>query len=152
SLKIKLPGINGTMSVNFLFILLGVLELSFSEALIIGFASVFVQCYWRSSNLKPIHVVFNLSQLPVGTAISYSVYHWTAAHVLQRNWPISLLTVAIAYFAFNTIVMSVIIWLTEGKPLLKVWSECYFWSFPYYLVGAAIVGLVSFLNRHIGWQ
>src|ERR1700690_2998711 len=61
SLKIKLPGINGTMSVNFLFILLGVLELSFGETLVIGFAAVLVQSYWKSSNLKPIHVLFNLS-------------------------------------------------------------------------------------------
>ena len=152
SLKIKLPGVNGTMSVNFLFILLGVLELSFAETLIIGFASVFAQCYWRSSNLKPIHIIFNLSQLPVGTAIAYGVYQVATAHLVTRNGPLALLLVAIAYFAFNTLVMSVIIWLTEGKPLLKVWSECYSWSFPYYLVGAAIVGLVSFLNRHVGWQ
>jgi len=152
SLKIKLPGINGTMSVNFLFILLGVLELGFAETLVIGFASVLVQSYWRSSNLKPIHVIFNLSQLPVGTAVAYGVYQVATAHLLQRNGPLALLLVAMAYFAFNTMVMSVIIWLTEAKPVLRVWSECYFWSFPYYLVGAAIVGLVSFLNRHIGWQ
>lgn len=152
SLKIKLPGVNGTMSVNFLFILLGVLELSFAETLIIGFASVFAQCYWRSSNLKPIHVVFNLSQLPVGTAIAYGVYRLATAHLPARNAPMALLLVAIAYFAFNTLVMSFIIWLTESKPLLKVWSECYFWSFPYYLVGAAIAGLAGFLNRQAGWQ
>src|SRR5579862_3342746 len=30
-LKVNLPGITGTMSVNFLFILLGVLELSFGQ-------------------------------------------------------------------------------------------------------------------------
>ena len=30
-LKVNLPGITGTMSVNFLFILLGILELSFAE-------------------------------------------------------------------------------------------------------------------------
>ena len=47
SLKIKLPGINGTMSVNFLFILLGVLEMSFGETLMIGFAAVLVQSYWK---------------------------------------------------------------------------------------------------------
>jgi diguanylate cyclase (GGDEF)-like protein/putative nucleotidyltransferase with HDIG domain len=152
SLKIKLPGINGTMSVNFLFILLGVLELSFGETLVIGFAAVLVQSYWRSSNLKPIHVIFNLSQIPVGTAVAYGVYKLAAASTVQGKEPLALLAVAIAYFAFNTLVMSVIIRLTEGKPLLKVWSECYFWSFSYYLVGAAIVFLVSFLNRHIGWQ
>ena len=33
-LKVQLPGIDGTMSVNFLFILLGVLELSLPETLL----------------------------------------------------------------------------------------------------------------------
>jgi diguanylate cyclase (GGDEF)-like protein/putative nucleotidyltransferase with HDIG domain len=151
SLKIKLPGISGTMSVNFLFILLGVLELSFGETLVIGFAAVLVQSYWRS-NPKTIHVLFNLSQIPVGTAVAFGAHKLAATRIPHGSESLALLAVAIAYFAFNTFVMSVIIRLTEGKPLLKVWSECYFWSFPYYLVGAAIVGLVSFLNRHIGWQ
>ena len=35
-LKVQLPGIDGTMSVNFFFILLGVLELSLPETLVIG--------------------------------------------------------------------------------------------------------------------
>ena len=35
-LKVRLPGITGTMSVNFLFILLGVLELGFAETLALG--------------------------------------------------------------------------------------------------------------------
>jgi diguanylate cyclase (GGDEF)-like protein/putative nucleotidyltransferase with HDIG domain len=152
SLKIKLPGINGTMSVNFLFILLGVLELSFGETLVIGFAAVLVQSYWKSSNLKAIHVIFNFSQLPVGTAAADGVYQLVTTHGLHRNDPLALLLVAITYFAVNTFAMAIIIRLTEGKPVLKVWSECYFWSFPYYLVGACIAGLVSFLNRHIGWQ
>jgi len=152
SLKIKLPGVNGTMSVNFLFILLGVLELSFAETLVIGFAAVLVQCYWRpTKSPETIHVLFNLSQLPVGTAISYGVYV-VVSRSLHGPVPLALLTVAIPYFAFNTLAMAIIIWLTEAKPILRVWSECYFWSFPYYLVGAAIVGLVNFLNRHIGWQ
>jgi len=152
SLKIKLPGINGTMSVNFLFILLGVLELSFGETLVIGFAAVLVQSYWKSSNLKPIHVIFNLSQLPVGTAAAFGAYKLVTTHGLDRNAPLALLLVAIAYFVVNTLAMATIIRLTEGKPVLKVWSETYFWSFPYYVVGAAIAGLVSYLNRHIGWQ
>jgi diguanylate cyclase (GGDEF)-like protein/putative nucleotidyltransferase with HDIG domain len=153
SLKIKLPGINGTMSVNFLFILLGVLEMSFAETVVIGFAAVLVQSYWKSSkSVKSIHVLFNLSQLPVGTAASYAVYQVVTTHGLHRNDPLALLLVAITYFAFNTFAMATIIRLTEGKPVLKVWLDCYFWSFPYYLVGAAIAYLLSNLNRLIGWQ
>jgi len=48
--------------------------------------------------------------------------------------------------------MSTIIGLTEDKPVPKVWRESYLWLFPYYMVGAAIAGFVSFLNLHIGWQ
>jgi putative nucleotidyltransferase with HDIG domain len=48
--------------------------------------------------------------------------------------------------------MSTIIGLTEDKPIPKVWTASYLWSFPYYMVEAAAAGLVHFLNRHIGWQ
>src|SRR6201987_5388252 len=34
----------------------------------------------------------------------------------------------------------------------RIWSECYFWSFPYYLVGAGIAGLMSWINGIIDWQ
>ena len=152
-LKIKLPGVNGTLSVNFIFILLGVLELSFGETLLLGIAEVFVQSRWRSSkNLKPIHVVFNASQFSVGTAAAYGAYKLVTHYVLHGTGPVALIVVAIAYFAFNTLSVAVVVRLSEGNPVLKTWSESYFWSFPYYLAGAALTGLMSYLNQHIGWQ
>jgi len=36
SLKIRLPGLDGTMSVNFLFILLSILELNLPETLVLA--------------------------------------------------------------------------------------------------------------------
>ncbi len=59
---------------------------------------------------------------------------------------------ALVFFFANTLPISVVIALTEGKSSRKVWSECYFWSFPYYLVGAAAVGLVGIVNRAAGWE
>ncbi len=38
------------------------------------------------------------------------------------------------------------------KSLRQVWRECYFWSFPYYLLGAGIAGAASAINRYLGWQ
>ena len=43
SLKVGLPGIEGTLSVNFLFTLLGILELSLPETLLIGLAGTLGQ-------------------------------------------------------------------------------------------------------------
>ena len=86
TLKITLPGIDGTMSVNFLFILLGVMEMSFAETVVIGAASVVVQSVWkRSKSIQPVQFLFNMSQLTVATAAAFIVYHAGVRSVFARK-------------------------------------------------------------------
>src|SRR5437588_6457060 len=60
-LKVQLPGIDGTMSVNFLFILLGVLELSLPETLVIGCTASLAQTVWQlRCRLDPVKVLLNV--------------------------------------------------------------------------------------------
>src|SRR5450432_3130765 len=61
TLKVRLPGIDGTMSVHFLFVLLGVMEMSLAETLLIGCAAGLAQCLWtpRQSN-RLAKIVFNV--------------------------------------------------------------------------------------------
>jgi len=152
-LKVQLPGIDGTMSVNFLFILLGVLELSLPETLVIGCTATLVQSVWQArKRLDPVKVLFNVAGMMANaSALTYQSYHWLAARY-GSNKPILLMLAALVFFFANTLPISIVIALTEGKSSRKVWSECYFWSFPYYLVGAAAVGLVGIVNRSAGWQ
>jgi diguanylate cyclase (GGDEF)-like protein/putative nucleotidyltransferase with HDIG domain len=153
SLKVQLPGIDGTMSVNFLFILLGVMELSLPETLVIGCTATLVQSVWQARNrLDPVKVLFNVfGMMANASALCYVSYHWLDARV-GSNKPILLMMAALVFFLANTLPVSVVIALTENKSSRKVWSECYFWSFPYYLVGAAAVGLVGIINWRAGWQ
>jgi diguanylate cyclase (GGDEF)-like protein/putative nucleotidyltransferase with HDIG domain len=152
-LKVQLPGIDGTMSVNFLFILLGVMELSLPETLIIGCTATLVQSVWQARNrLDPVKVLFNVAGMMANaSAFTYVTYHWLLGKY-GANKPLLLMVAALVFFFANTLPISVVIALTEGKSSRKVWSECYFWSFPYYLVGAAAVGLVGIVNRSAGWQ
>jgi len=152
-LKVQLPGIDGTMSVNFLFILLGVMELSLPETLLIGCLASLVQSVWQARNrLDPIKVIFNvLGMMANASALSYYSYHQLEAK-FGPNRPLLLMAAALVFFLANTLPISLVIALTEGKSSRRVWSECYFWSFPYYLVGAAAVGLVGLVNRQAGWQ
>ena len=153
SLKVTLPGIEGTLSVNFLFTLLGILELSLPETLLIGLASTLAQFYWRPARqLKPVQLIFNLSQVTACSATAYGAYRLVSLYVLGKPGPLALLAAAVTHFAFNTVAMSTIIGLTEEKKIAKVWTDIYLWSFPYYMVGAAAAGLVQFLNLRIGWQ
>jgi diguanylate cyclase (GGDEF)-like protein/putative nucleotidyltransferase with HDIG domain len=152
-LKVQLPGIDGTMSVNFLFILLGVMELSLPETLVIGCTATLVQSVWQTRGRPdPIKVFFNVfGMMANASAFCYVSYHWLDARV-GSNKPILLMVAALVFFLANTLPISIVISLTEGKSSRKVWSECYFWSFPYYLVGAAAVGLVGIINRQAGWE
>jgi diguanylate cyclase (GGDEF)-like protein/putative nucleotidyltransferase with HDIG domain len=152
-LKVQLPGIDGTMSVNFLFILLGVLELSLPETLVIGCTATLVQSMWLArKRLDPVKVLFNVAGMMANaSALTYLTYHSLIGR-FGSNKPILLMLAALVFFFANTLPISVVIALTEGKSSRKVWSECYFWSFPYYLVGAAAVGLVGIVNRTAGWQ
>src|SRR6266568_6897165 len=153
SLKVSLPGIEGTLSVNFLFTLLGILELSLPQTLVIGLASTLAQFYWKPARrVKLVQLVFNLSQVTVSSAGAYGAYKLVVIYVLHTPGSLALLVAAITHFACNTAAMSAIIGLTEDKPIPKVWTASYLWSFPYYMVGAAAAGLVHFLNQHIGWQ
>ena len=153
SLKVSLPGIEGTLSVNFLFTLLGILELSLPETLVIGLASTLAQFYWRPARrVTLVQLIFNLSQVTVSSAVAYGAYKLVVIYLLHAPGPLALLVAAVTHFSCNTAAMSTIIGLTEDKPVAKVWTASYLWSFPYYMVGAAAAGLVNFLNVHIGWQ
>ena len=45
-MKVNLPGVTGTMSVIFLFILIGINELSLAQTLVMGCLGTVVQCFW----------------------------------------------------------------------------------------------------------
>ena len=70
ALKVSLPTITGTMSVNFLFILIGIVELDFPSTLIIGCTGSLIQCLWKSrTRPKPYQVVFNTSAMALSPPI-----------------------------------------------------------------------------------
>jgi diguanylate cyclase (GGDEF)-like protein/putative nucleotidyltransferase with HDIG domain len=150
-LKVNLPGITGTMSVNFLFILLGVLELSLSEAMAIGCAAAVVQCLDREQP-APIQVFFNVTSTALAIAITFAAYRYASAHTAINNPSTLLFLAACVYFVANTLPVALVIALTERTSLRKIWANCYFWSFPYYLVGAGVAGMMSWLHGFTDWQ
>jgi diguanylate cyclase (GGDEF)-like protein/putative nucleotidyltransferase with HDIG domain len=150
-LKVNLPGITGTMSVNFLFLLLGVLELSLSEAMALGCAAVVVQCFDKDRPI-PIQVAFNVCSTALAIAVTFAAYRYALAHRAVNNPSTLLFLAACVYFVANTMPVAAVISLTERRSLRKIWAECYFWSFPYYLVGAGVAGMMSWLHGFTDWQ
>src|SRR5579864_9524002 len=150
-LKVNLPGITGTLSVNFLFILIGVLELSFSETLILGAVSMVAQCLYPDRP-RAIQFTFNVCAGTVSTALAYLVFHHPLMNLIIDSRPVLLGLSATVYFIANAGSIATVISLTERRALQRILVDCYFWSFPYYLVGAAIAGVIARLNRTFNWE
>jgi diguanylate cyclase (GGDEF)-like protein/putative nucleotidyltransferase with HDIG domain len=150
-LKVNLPGITGTLSVSFLFILIGVLELSFSETLTLGAVSMLAQCLFPERP-NAVQVTFNVCAGAISTALAYLAYHHPLANLLVPSHPILLGISASVYFIANSGSIATVISLTEHRPLNKILVDCYFWSFPYYLVGAGIAGTIAWLNHTFNWE
>src|SRR6202161_313014 len=150
-LKVNLPGITGTMSVNFLFLLLGVLELSLPETMALACAAVVVQCL-DNERPNPIQVTFNVCSTALAIAVTFSAYRFFLRQSAVHNPSTSLFLAASVYFVANTLPVAAVISLTERRSLRKIWADCYFWSFPYYLVGAGVAGMMSWLHGFTDWQ
>src|SRR5713101_6320442 len=150
-LRVMLPGITGTLSVNFLFILVGVAELSYSEALTLGAVSMLAQTLYPN---RPgaIQLTFNVCAGSLSTAAAYVVYHNALINELIVSRPLVLCLAASTYFIVNAGSIAVVISVSEGKPLRQILMECYFWSFPYYLVGAGIAGAIGWFNHEFNWE
>src|SRR5437773_542119 len=152
-MKVRLPGVHGTMSVIFLFILIGVRELTLAQTLLMGVLGTLIQCYWKPKSWpKPIQVAFNIASMASAVAGTYYLSHSRVSQFVADNQLLMLVAAASIFFVLNTAPLACVISLTEQKSLRKVWSECYFWSFPYYLLGAAIAAIVELIDKKAGWQ
>jgi hypothetical protein len=153
TMKIRLPGITGTISVNFLFILIGIADFTLAETLTMGCLGILMQCLWRTRRRpRVVQVAFNVAAMAVTIAAAYQVSHFAMALARAESLSAMLALAACVFFVSNTLLISGVLSLLEGRPLNKIWQQCYLWSFPYYLVGSAIAGLVTVSGRAIGWH
>lgn len=153
TLKVRLPGLTGTMSLNFLFILIGVAQMSFAETLALGATATVTQCMWRSKARPSIpQVLFNVSALTMAITSANFIYHLPQIQQVNGKVPVMLALAACFFFLTNTVLVATVLSLVETKPFARTWQQCYLWTFPYYLVGAAVAGMVSISSQYVGWR
>lgn len=150
-LTVNLPEIADTMSVNFFFILVGIIELSFSECVLLGSVAVLIQCFYRTRP-RPIRVAFNICASSTSTALAYAVYHVPRLHGSLQNQPALLLIAASVYFIVTTLSISTLMSLMERRSAKRIWVDSYSWAFPYYLGGAGVASLIAYLNSNLPWE
>jgi hypothetical protein len=144
AMKIRLPGFKTTISINFVFVLVGLALFSFGETVLIGLGGALVQSLWKTQQRpKAVQVLFNAACLTVCAAAAFWTSHVVPAMLGLNSMALTMVVGACAYLVLNTGLVSLVISLVEGRSLKEIWCSCYEWTFPYFLAGAAVAGLAS---------
>jgi hypothetical protein len=152
TLKIRLPQMRGTVTPSFVLLLVAIAQLSMAEIAVMAAAVGLVQILWRSAS-RPTRaqLMFSPASLVVSDVIAHGVTRIALAPWLGDSVVGVAVVSALVLYIFNTVAVAVVLALVGRKPLSGVWQLCYFWSLPYYLVGAAASGIMTAVSRTADW-
>ncbi|MGB6725537.1 MAG: HD domain-containing phosphohydrolase [Terracidiphilus sp.] len=150
-MKVALPKTEGTMCVNFPFILLGILQLSPLQAVILAVSSVIAQCQFRV--IKPftlVQILFNVANVTTATLLAWHSYVGCLKLVHGEVAP-ALAVAATVYFVANSTPVTIIVaWDSAVSPISK-WRQEFLWYLPFYLVGAMLAAAANLIGLMFGW-
>ena len=150
-MKVAMPKTDSTMSVNFPFILLGILQLSPLQATLLAAASVIAQC--RIRVIKPfslIQILFNVANVTTATVLAWHTYV-VSLTLLNKEVAPALAVAATAYFLANTIPLALILGWESGTSPVRQWLQEFPWYLPFYFVGAVLAASADWVGIHFGW-
>lgn len=144
TLKVRIPGLEGTISPNFVFLLLSMTSCRFSEVVIISMVAALVQCLWvPAKRPRLVQVAFSAATLILSASAAYQLSHlFVAGNAAQSSVPFVLLAGSL-YFPLNSAMVSIVIGLVEGQPLRQVTLRCYEWVFRHFMGGILFAGMIS---------
>lgn len=156
-MKVKLPGINGNMSVNLPFLLTAVVSLSAAEAVVITLVSTAVQCWPRKgAKFNPQQMAFNVSMMAFASCLASLMFHMMFHADRLRGMQFGSTTLGLALatatlFLGQTAPVAAIVAVSEGKAAGQIWWSLAHLSFPYYVVSAGVTTMVQAVSSHMGW-
>lgn len=149
-LRVKLPGMNGLMSVNLPFLLISAVKLGTGEALLIAALAGLVQSLPRGGKrVTAVQAVFNSATILNAVAAAA----WVFTFALGRG---AILTVGLAaagaiFFLVNTVPIALVLWLAEGQAPFKTWRSMARLSSPFYILSAGVAAIVCPATHFVFW-
>ena len=151
-MKVAMPKTNGTMSVNFPFVLLGIVQLSPLQVIALAVASVIAQCRFKVvKSFTVVQMIFNVANVTTATVLACFIYT-KSLHVVRGEVAPALTIAATAYFLANTVPLALVLSCESESSPFKLWGQEFPWYFPFYVVGAILAFLADFVGIHFGWM
>ncbi|HEY3740132.1 MAG TPA: HD domain-containing phosphohydrolase [Bryobacteraceae bacterium] len=160
-LSVQRPNMPGELSMNYLFVLLALIDLNLRETLVISsLAIVILAAVQRptsnqvkaSVNAKLADTMAMLVSSGCSILAAQSVYHWAYLSSPHIEPTIRFVAAAIASFLGFNLPAGALLAIEYRGDLRKAWDGCYVWTLPYYALAGALIGLYGSTRPTLGWQ
>ncbi|HEY6769325.1 MAG TPA: hypothetical protein VI386_31665 [Candidatus Sulfotelmatobacter sp.] len=151
-MKVKLPALDGNMSVNLPFLLAAVMNLSTVEAALITSLSTVVQCWpKRGVKLNTEQMVFNVSTLTLASSVAASCFH--TGGLGSSGGSLAIASAAGILFLGQTIPVAAIITISQNlkNGMAPTWWNLARTSFPYFALSAGMTSMMQTVDNRLGW-
>jgi hypothetical protein len=140
ALKMRVPGVEGNLSLSFLPIILSSVLLSLPETIALTVAATLVQTSVGVRKFRLAQAAFNCAAL----SISIGLGALAGAAVAGQHVPLIRLGLAGGvFYVANSVAIATAIGLTGNRPVLEIWDDCFRLYLPYFTSGLACA-LVAF--------
>src|SRR5271165_7035844 len=151
--KLRIPGLESTMSPNFVFLLLAMLCCSVSEVVAVALVAALVQSLWAAKRARLIQVAFSAAALVLSASAAFQLSNFLLGSSALHSPVVFAILAGSIYLPLNTGLVACVIGLVEGRSVMQVARNCYECVFPYFMGGIVFAGLVSgAFSRSTVWQ
>jgi len=149
--KVALPRGDGSMSLNFPFILYAIICLSPLQVLLLAAISVAAQCRIRVVKIfTAVQIAFNIANTILASAAAYVTYGYLMHHGFALAPALAI--ASFSYFFVSTVSVAAIIASSSNESAYKLWKTEFVWYLPFYFVGAVLAATASWLGQRFGWS
>ncbi|MFM2124967.1 MAG: hypothetical protein RL328_1418, partial [Acidobacteriota bacterium] len=152
ALRIQLPGVQGSLSLHFFFVLICIPQLGLPETMLVACAGALLQCVLFLSPPKVFASLFEVATAIVSTAAAVAVSRAINVGAEAGQSPLLMVVASAVLFLGNTIPPALLNALAESRSILSMWRDRYLWTFPHYIAGGGAAGLLGLLGYRTGWE
>jgi putative nucleotidyltransferase with HDIG domain len=146
------PSRNLSIPLSLPVVLLAVVELSTSEAVMVGCLAAFLQ---TASGVTAKGGLLRCLYYVGAQAMMLASVRFALDSLLPSSWtsvPVRLMVTAVALFVANTFPPAIVARLNDGQRIGKIWQDSYLWALPYYFVAAALAHLMRLGPAGMSWE
>lgn len=159
ALRLPAPIAGQTLSMGFVFVVVALNELTLRESMQICGSVILIQAVLPSNRTRKLHgddsdtVQLLSTLLSTGTAILVSQLVYTAPILTEMRIevPVRLVLAATACLFANHLPLALIYAITDKDGRRQALQACQFWSYPYYLVAAALAAAFRWPAPTLTW-